>query len=146
MRRMLRFGSAAAAVAACLVAVVLFGGLSGRDAGAVFLLVAGALGLLAVTRRTGTQPWPSSFEEAMRPRPPGDRRPADLSHIELDVALAAQHRGQLRSRVVPLVRDAVDARLLARGEPMPDEVRRFVEADPPTVDGLRAALDAVEIR
>ena len=123
--------------------VVAFGLVASSDAAAALLLVLGGTAVVSLVGIVAPgSGGASQFEAALRPPPRQPRRPPELSRIELDLALAEQHESHLRTRVVPLVREIVSTRVVARAEPPPPEVDDLF-ADP-TLDTLRAAVDALE--
>jgi len=99
---------------------------------AVYVLVLGALALLALTRiaQTGNQDEPSLFDLSLRRPPEHGVRPPELVRVERELVLGMESAGQLHVRLVPLLREAAAVRLSANHhvdlERRPDLARRLL--------------------
>jgi hypothetical protein len=80
----------------------------------VFLAVLLVLELLRATARMQAGGIGSAFERALARRPPGPRRPDDLSRLEDQVSLATSAAVDVYLRLRPPLREAAAQRLRAR--------------------------------
>jgi hypothetical protein len=86
---------------------------TGRIA-AGYVLALAAIGLDALVRVLGATSWHergSLFEHALARKEPGPTRPSEIVRIEREITLGTTSAGHLHTRLLPLLRDAVAARL-----------------------------------
>ena len=84
---------------------------------AIYVLLLAAIALSSLTRAAQGPMDPtaySRFEAALRRRDDRPGRPPELVRTERELTLGAASAGQLQTRLLPLLRDAASARLLAR--------------------------------
>ena len=82
----------------------------------IYVLLLAALALSVVTRLAHPLEDAlrySRFEDALRSRAERPGRPPELVRVERELTLGAGSAGQLHARLLPLLRDAASARLLA---------------------------------
>ena len=79
-----------------------------------YALTLAAIGLDAVVRVLGATSWHergSLFEHALSRKAPEPTRPSEIIRIEREITLGTTSAGHLHTRLLPLLRDAVAARL-----------------------------------
>jgi len=111
---------AAAIATAGLVVALAAGPVSRREILAAYVLALSAIALLHLTRLArGEESWfrpPSELEHALTSRQAVRMRPAELIRIERELTLGSATAEHLHGRLLPLLRDAAEARLAARHE------------------------------
>jgi hypothetical protein len=79
-----------------------------------YALALAAIGLDALVRVVGARSWHergSAFEHALSHKTPEPTRPSEIVRIEREITLGTTSAGHLHTRLLPLLRDAVAARL-----------------------------------
>jgi hypothetical protein len=84
------------------------------DVLAVYLVVLGALTLLALTRPRRSETEPSLFESALRRPHAEPLRPPELVRIERELVVGLENAWHLENRLLPILREAAVARLSAK--------------------------------
>jgi hypothetical protein len=100
---------------------------------AAYVLLLAGLGLAAITRVAASHDdrrKASAFEHALRRSPQRPMRPPELVRTEREITLGLSSAGHLHQRLLPMLREAADARLAARYsvdlERRPDQARRLL--------------------
>jgi len=100
---------------------------------AAYILVLAATALAALVRTVAARQesrHPSAFEHALQRSPQRPMRPPELIRTEREITLGMSSAGHLYLRLLPLLREAAAARLLARRNvdlhARPDEARRLL--------------------
>jgi hypothetical protein len=115
---------------------------------ASYALVLAAIGVASLTRVLAGEPdlRASAFERALSVEPEVPNRPPDLVRVEREITLGISTAGHLYLRLLPLLRDAAEARLgydlalrpvLAR-ERLGEDAWRLLRPDRPEPDDRHA--------
>ena len=100
---------------ATLVLVVMLGirPVSFERIAAGYVLALAAIAIVSLVRQLGTrgeQQPPSLFEHALARKPEQPTRPPELVRIEREITLGTTSAGHLHTRLLPLLREAANAR------------------------------------
>ncbi len=115
---------------------------------AAYVLVLAAIGVASLTRVLAGEPdlRASAFERALSKEPEKPNRPPDLVRVEREITLGISTAGHLHLRLLPLLRDAAEARLgydlalrpaLAQ-QRLGDDVWKLLRPDRPEPDDRHA--------
>ena len=91
-----------------------------------YTLALAAIGLDALVRVVGARSWHergSAFEHALSRKTPEPTRPSELVRIEREITLGTTSAGHLHTRLLPMLRDAVAARLAIDFDLYPERAR-----------------------
>jgi hypothetical protein len=123
---------------ATLVLVVMLGirPVSFERIAAGYVLALAAIAIVSLVRQLGTrgeQQPPSLFEHALSRKPEEPTRPPELVRIEREITLGTTSAGHLHTRLLPLLREAANARLGPRltCEQLGDDAWELLRPDRP---------------
>jgi hypothetical protein len=111
-----RIGTTVAVVTVVLVVMLGIRPISVQQILSIYVLVLAGVALAALTRiaRSASElPPQSAFEVALLVRKPDSTRPPELVRTEREITLGLSNAAHLHQRLLPILRDAAAARLLA---------------------------------
>jgi hypothetical protein len=114
-RERVRIATSIAAATLALLIALGTGPIAQERIIAAYVLVLAAIALAAMTRllRSAEERPSSLFDAALRARPGEALRPPELVRTEREIMLGSASAGHLQARLLPILRDAAAARLMA---------------------------------